>query len=548
MVMLLRAAIVVLAWIVSFSLGSKCPTWFYHPHQIDTECECGSDLNGIVRCDNATMEVSILDTFCMTPFSDRNDMLVVGECFISERDSFLPEFRDYLQLPPNASEVEKVLCYHLHRKGRLCGECRENFYMPTYSYNGFKCVPCTSSLIVSLLKYIGVAYIPLTVFFLLIFFFRINTFSPKLNCVVVICQIITSPIFLRGFVNHKSHGNTFFNYYVQILATVYGIWNLDFFRTFVPPICFPLSSLQVLALDYIVAIYPIFLLVLFYTMIALYERNVQLAVFLLKPLVRLSLCFRRQWDVKSSVIDSFASFILLSFMKISSTSAYFLTATSARDVHGGWQGYYVFIDPSIIYFSKSHLPYAITVIVICVIWGSFTIFLLLYPMLWFQRLLNKLKLNSLTLHTFMQCFQGHYRDRTDGGMECRYFSALYPLLQFSCFLVFFSGNDVTSPVFIALLLIVIVLISSCTPYRHPFQHYNKIDVFLIASLLGVCVSQIQFLQHFSITSQRRKTIYFVNIFTAIAGHVPLAYFVVVISIAFIKWRFKLNLLRFREMS
>ena len=70
----------------------------------------------------------------MTPFSDSNDMLVVGECFISERDSFLPALRDYLQLPPNASEVEKVMCNHLHRRGRLCGECREHFYLPTYSW------------------------------------------------------------------------------------------------------------------------------------------------------------------------------------------------------------------------------------------------------------------------------------------------------------------------------------------------------------------------------------------------------------------------------
>ena len=237
-------------------------------------------------------------------------------------------------------------------------------------------------------------------------------------------------------------------------------------------------------------------------------------------------------------------------MKISSTSAYFLTATYVRDVHGGWQGYYLFINPSIIYFNKSHLPYAITVIIICVIWGAFIIFLLLYPMMWFQRLLNKLKLNSLTLHTFMQCFQGHYRDRTDGGMECRYFSALYPLLQFSCFFVFYSSREVfTSPAFIVLLLTVIVLIASCTPYRHPFQHYNKIDVFLVASLVALCACEIMLLLNFSITSPRPNILSFINILTAIAGHVPFAYFVAIISLAFIKkWRFKLNLLRFREMS
>ena len=169
----------------------------------------------------------------------------------------------------------------------------------------------------SLLKYIGIAYVPLTLFLLLIVFFHINIFSPRLSCVVVICQILTSPIFLRGFVNNNSNSS---GHYVQFLATVYGIWNLDFFRTVISPICLPLDTLQVMALDYIVAIYPMFLLLFFYAAIALYDRNNRLVVCLLKPLIRLSLCCRKQWDIKSSVIDSFASFVLLGCMNPYSSS------------------------------------------------------------------------------------------------------------------------------------------------------------------------------------------------------------------------------------
>jgi len=43
----------------------------------------------------------------------------------------------------------------------------------------------------------------------------------------------------------------------QFLATVYGIWNLDFFRTLYPPFCSVpgTKTLDVIATDYIIAFY-----------------------------------------------------------------------------------------------------------------------------------------------------------------------------------------------------------------------------------------------------------------------------------------------------
>ena len=523
-----------LACSLSLSVGSICRTWFYHPHKGEAECVCGSNLNGIIHCDDGSQNVSIMTGFCMTPFSDNNQTLVVGRCLIAQRNVFLPRFRSHSKLPPNASDVENVTCYHLNRCGRLCGKCSDNHYTLTYSYNYINCVRCTSNVFLSILKYIGIAYVPMTVFCLIIFVFHMNIFSPQMSCVVVICQILTSPVFFRGFVNHDLHLKNVSDYYVHVLATVYGIWNLDFFRNIIPhPICLPLDPLQVTLLDYIVALYPLLLFGLLRLLFSCYERNNRVVVWLLKPLVILSLCFRRQWNIKHSLIDSFASFIILSCMKFLSTSAIFLTYTETRNVLGGWMGTYLFIDPSIKYFGRDHLPYAITAVITTATWILFSFILILYPMMWFQKLLNKLRLNSPTLHIMMQCFHGHYRDRTDGGRERRYFSAVYLLLRVSCFVTFSSTHElIASPIFVIILIITGLIIGLSKPYRYP---YNKIDLFLILSLGILCASELILFVRYDVTGPRKRTIYFINLLTAILAHVPLAYFVILVFVYVKKW-------------
>ena len=73
-----------------------------------------------------------------------------------------------------------------------------------------------------------------------------------------------------------------------------------------------------------------------------------------------------------------------------------------------------------------HRPYALLAILVVVGVLFPLVLLFLYPMQWFQKCLNRCGLNSPDLQMFMQCFQGYYRDRTDGGRECKYFVAVYP--------------------------------------------------------------------------------------------------------------------------
>ena len=68
---------------------------------------------------------------------------------------------------------------------------------------------------------------------------------------------------------------------VRILHTIYGVWNLDFFRTVILPevVCLEMSTIQliVLALEYLVALYPLVL------MIQLHARNFWSLVWVWKP-------------------------------------------------------------------------------------------------------------------------------------------------------------------------------------------------------------------------------------------------------------------------
>ena len=92
---------------------------------------------------------------------------------------------------------------------------------------------------------------------------------------------------MRTFANFgkaADHNNVIIT--LKILATAFGIWNLDFFRMLYKPYCLHpnLSIIQVMCLDYAVAMYPLLLIASTYMFFELYERFKVVRV-LFKPLV-----------------------------------------------------------------------------------------------------------------------------------------------------------------------------------------------------------------------------------------------------------------------
>ena len=105
------------------------------------------------------------------------------------------------------------------------------------------------------------------------------------------------------------------------------------FWSILPGICLNVSTLEAFALDACIAVYPMILICISYCLIELYDRNVLCIVYIWRPFRLIFRLFRENWDIRTSVIDSFATFFLLSYVKILSVSADLMTFTSVHELN-----------------------------------------------------------------------------------------------------------------------------------------------------------------------------------------------------------------------
>ena len=237
-----------------------------------------------------------------------------------------------------------------------------------------------------------------------------------------------------------------------------------------------------------------------------------------KPFHILLSRFRQKLTLKSSLIDTFATFILLSYTKVGITAFYILVPTHLWSPDGSYE-WVVYYDPSILYFGPSHIAYAIiTLILSFMILVVPVILLFLYPYRWFQRCLNCLHLRSLALNTFVDAFQGCYKDGTDGTRDCRYFAALQLLVRLLVLFSFVIVKDIVTAVFLSSVVFssYITLFVIAKPYRVAI--YNTTDIPVLMSLLLACMSVIVFLFTYHTISNTLSVV-----FLTINYFVPLLY-------------------------
>ena len=450
----------------------QCPTWFFPDSSSNGTCRCGDDIHDTVRCNDLTKEVAILDCYCMT--YNESTGAVVGACFYS----FLnpkPKKKLYYLLPSNTTELNNYMCGHLNRAGQLCGECKENYSIPVYSYD-LKCVQCSTSPF-NWILYILAAFLPLTVFFVLVVSCRLSAMSPKLFAFVFFSQSITMGANVRALLAGLD-GYPLPTSIAKILLTLYGFWNLDFFRTLLPHICVKINTLQTLALDYAVAIYPLILLVATYVLIQVNTYNFGC---MCRPFRRCINCFRKQWDVRTSIVEAFATFLLLSYVKLLCVSSDLLVPTQVYHVNGTSLGVYLYYDATIEYFGEEHLPYGVLAVFVLLVFIIFPlILLLLYPMQCFQRCLGCCGVRWHALPIFIDAFQGCYKDGTNGTRDCRYFAAAFLFIRILVFVIFaFTQTELFYGAVLLLLISLVIAIVTMQPYKPRFATYNVVDSVLV---------------------------------------------------------------------
>ena len=497
--------------------NNDCPLWFV-PGDNGT-CECGNDLGGIVKCNNVSKQIHLLRCFCMSYDSMG---LVVGacpyHCYHTDRAAQLFPLREHI------SVLEDVHCRQLNRKGRMCGQCIDGFTTSAYSYD-LKCVQCSGGHY-NWAKYVAVALLPLTAFFIVIVTFRISVTLPPMVALIHILQSIISPQITRVIVFALTTQTlSSASIPARILYTIYGVWNLDFFRTVIPPeaVCLEMTTIQALALDYLVALYPLILIVITYILIELHARNFWPLVWVWKPV---QYCFtrcgiRRQWNFKSSIIEAFASFLLLSFGKMLSISFDLLVPTRLYNVHGEQVSTkYLFYDATVELFSSGHLIFAVIAIAVLIVFILLPLLLLLlYPLRCFHKCLDCCRIRCHALMVFTDAFQGAYKNGTNGTRDCRWFAAVYPSARILWFIIYALTLSSFCYVLTTILLVgVVVLITVVQPYKKA--SHNIIDSLFLLTLAVHTVSLMSIIlsiEH-QVTQSRAALVLAVS-----SGTLPLLY-------------------------
>ncbi len=163
-----------------------------------------------------------------------------------------------------------------------------------------KCVECSNGS-KNIWIYLLEAFLPLTLFYFTLLLLQINVVSSTIFGFVFYSQIFSTPILIRVLVINKYHINVI-ACVIRVLGTLYGIWNLDFFRSFNSRTCLGTDTLTTLSLDFVIAIYPLFLITITYFLIILYDKNTTPLTTLLKPFLTFFSYFKKNWNIRTSTI------------------------------------------------------------------------------------------------------------------------------------------------------------------------------------------------------------------------------------------------------
>ena len=470
----------------------SCPPGFVPQ---GNSCVCADWPDGMVVCDEDSQRASMQIGYCMT-YDNLTGAITAGAC--PEGYYRCDSYKFYYQLPSKASELNEHVCGPLNSQGMLCGECRNGFAAsPLYTT---QCVSCSGGTDYSWVKFIAIAYLPITIALLVTVVFAVSVVSAPMNAFIFFSQVTTTGISNFLFVeytietqstNNICHGNSTRVYptSVLVLDAVYDLWNLNFFSYLFPTFCLTtfFSRLQSITLKYAMGLYPLSFIVVLYVCMELHARNFRPIVCCWRPFHRYFVLLRRSVDPKTSVIDAIATFTLLSYVRFLTVTNLLLLPASVYNGHGEKHSFMVaYYGANTRFFHGEHLRIAIPAIFVLVVFIIMPpVLLLLYPISLFQKCLTRCKMNSQALRAFVETFQGCYKDGTKGTRDCRYFSGLYFVLRIIVLLMTYLRRLNYIFACALLYLFTAIIFALVRPYKQEF--YNFVDTITFAIMASLYI-------------------------------------------------------------
>ena len=239
-----------------------CPPWTCYRNNT---CQCGKIGHGIIQCDITSGILTLKMCTCMT-YDPQINQSVAGRCVYSCITNWT---QPVYQLPMIRENFTELTCGGFKREGPLCSVCIQGYGFPMYTYD-LKCVQCTDFHLKELFEFFAKSLIPPTILCIVATVFHLNVLQPPWSVFVLVAQLISSPPVLQIFSRFPS----------ILVATIYGPWNLDFFRALYHPKCISphITFLHASLIDGAIGLYPLVLVAVMYTFVTLRDHGCKIIV------------------------------------------------------------------------------------------------------------------------------------------------------------------------------------------------------------------------------------------------------------------------------
>ena len=426
---------------------------------------------------------------------------------LNKYDQMTPFTPFKIVLPQKSSDLDKTICGET-RTGILCGSCRPGYTVHFHSPK-YLCKPIDTNLCkFGWLFYILSELVPVTVVFITVIVFNISFTSGAVNGFILFSQILLSlNIDASGIITFPNQRSITEGY--QFL---YGFLNLDFFTTETMSFCLwsNATALDMLAFKYITIVYALSLVIL-------------VIWFMNKCGGK---CFRnccRITTVKSFIIHSISAFLIICYSQSILVSHSLVNGIELWSKEGSNTtiAKRVWLNGNMIYWSRSHLSYALPALLCLLTIGILPpVLLISYPLL--NKILSFCGVEESKLVTFisqklpissfkplLDCFQGCFKD------NLRFFAGLYFLYRWIAPVVYTTASSLGTAYVIT--EISLILISAIHAFSQPYMKrvHNMVDTILFTDLL--LINSITCIHYFLFQSKENQ--YTVNKKVAITAKI-----------------------------
>ena len=368
------------------------------------------------------------------------------------------------------------------RGGILCGKCLDGTGISVSDVTWFPCADWMTEDFTVLEWYyiLIIEFIPLTIMIMLIIVLDIKLVGGHITGYILYSQIISLqiPSFNKAYMMIHQTLQCF-------TGPALSVWNLNFMNPCII-IHITMGALEAISFWYIIAFYPLVLLLLLYIWIVMYERGWRMVVCITRPVHRLLARFWLKFHIHPSLIDSIAGIYILCFAQLSVISLKILHYAKWESLTSDERGLAFYYDGSLPYFGWPYhcLAGSFAIFVLIAFVAIPTIYLLLYPFKLFQKFLDVFKIRRQLTDAIVDSLTGSFKNGSDNSYDYRFFAGLYLLLCIGIIcLHYIPDSKYFVYTYIGMLVLAGGTVLIFSPFKRNIQNFS--NYLLIMLLMGL---------------------------------------------------------------